>query len=91
MYLFVYNTIKWPYQPKHSPSYYFDWCQNYNEPHSCRHCSPGSMSTLSLPVFYRHQFIGVVAMDISVDNYRNSAKDRFVMSLFNEGLISRVV
>ena len=21
MYVFLYNTIKWPYQPKHSPSY----------------------------------------------------------------------
>ena len=28
MYVFLYNTIKWPYQPKHSPS----------QSHSCKRC-----------------------------------------------------
>ena len=26
MYVFLYNTIKWPYQPKYSPSYLLESC-----------------------------------------------------------------
>ena len=31
----------------------------------------GDVSTYSMPVFYRHKFIGVVGMDIPTDDYTN--------------------
>ena len=38
----------------------------------------GPMMTLSMPVFYRHKFIGVVAMDMAMKELTNAVKNRLV-------------
>ncbi|KAI0230118.1 hypothetical protein LSAT2_019487 [Lamellibrachia satsuma] len=43
-------------------------------PYSSRE-KTGAISTLSLPVFYRHKFIGVVGMDMTMDDYTISSKN----------------